>query len=435
MPDAYLNLIQERVIISCLPALTTCAKSSQAARYPSGSHRHLPAKNDVEKTLHNIPNETGAMKLKIASLSIERLRSFGQLKIEGLGRVNLITGRNNSGKSSVIESLRILASDASPSVLFNILRYREEDIGEGEDVVRPTDADTLSQITSLFQGLPQLSELRQSIVLATDGGEGAMRLAISVGWFSEEREQDGTRRLVPQQQELFSATELIPALVIEIGSGRRVLPLNLFRRFGYRGRSLRPEYGEEPRLPCVFVSPYGGERTVTLGPLWDKITLSDREKDVVEALKIIAPDITAVSMVGGEGPRQIRTAIVRSGSFQRPVSLRSFGDGLNRLFGIVLSLVNAKDGLLLIDEFENGLHHSVQVDVWRAIFRLSQRLNIQVFATSHSWDCIQAFQIASAATPGEGVLIRLVRKDNQVFPTIFREDELAVATRDRIEVR
>jgi hypothetical protein len=188
-------------------------------------------------------------------------------------------------------------------------------------------------------------------------------------------------------------------------------------------------------MPCVFVSPYGGERTANLGPLWDKIALSDREKDVVEALKIIAPDIMAVSMVGGESQRQTRTAIVRSSGFKRPVPLRSFGDGLNRLFGILLSLVNAKDGFLLIDEFENGMHHTVQLDVWRGILRLAKLLNVQVFATSHSWDAIEAFQKAVGEDPEVGVLVRLTRKGDAVIPTLFQGKELAVATRDRIEVR
>lgn len=195
------------------------------------------------------------------------------------------------------------------------------------------------------------------------------------------------------------------------------------------------ELREEARLRCRYVSPYGGEKTATLGALWDSIALSDQEKDVVDALHIIDPEISAVSMVGGEGARQPRTAIVRSRAFERPVPLRSFGDGLNRLFGIVLSLVNAKDGILLIDEFENGMHHTVQLDAWRAIFQLAQNLDVQVFATSHSWDAIEAFQEAAAETPEEGVLVRLSRRGNQIIPTLFREDELAVATRDGIEVR
>jgi len=374
------------------------------------------------------------MKVRISTLTIERFRSLRQLKLEGLGRVNLITGRNNTGKSSILEALRILASDASPPVLSSILRYREEDIGEAEETGRPVDVDSLSQLGNLFTGFPQISEIKEPIVLAANGGKRSMRLTISVGLFSEQREPDGSRRLVPQQAQLFPEAELMPALVMESGSVRKVLPLDYLKRFA-RGRIFRGDLPEEPRLPCVFVSPYGGERTANLGSLWDKIALSDREKDVVEALKIIAPEIMAVSMVGGEGQRQMRTAIVRSSGFKRPVPLRSFGDGLNRLFGIVLSLVNAKDGLLLIDEFENGMHHTIQLDVWRGILRLSKLLNVQVFATSHSWDAVEAFQKASAEDPEEGLLIRLSRKGESVIPTLFREQELAVATRDKIEVR
>ena len=108
---------------------------------------------------------------------------------------------------------------------------------------------------------------------------------------------------------------------------------------------------------------------------------------------------------------------------------------MNRLFGIVLSLVNAKGGLLLIDEFENGIHHSVQLDAWRTIFRLAHDLDVQVFATSHSWDAIEAFQKAAAESQEDGGLIRLSRKGDPVIPTLFKEKELAVVTRDRIEVR
>jgi hypothetical protein len=347
----------------------------------------------------------------------------------------LFTGRNNTGKSSVLEALRILASDGSPAVMHNILRYREEDVGETDESARPLDAEGVFLLSTLFNGFPQFSAKLEAIVITTNGGDRPMKLVMEAGWLTEERDQDGTRKLVPKQGDLFGEGEAIPALVIEAAGTRRMFPLDYMRRYAYRGRPIRPDAMDEPSLPCVFVSPYGGERTVTLGILWDKIALSDREKDVVEALRIIDPEISAVSMVGGEGPRRERTAIVRAGNLPRPVPLRSFGDGLNRLFGIVLSLVNAKGGLLLIDEFENGMHHSVQLDAWRAVFKLSRRLGIQVFATSHSWDSIAAFQKAAAETPEEGALIRLSRKGDDIVATVFAEEELAVATRERIEVR
>jgi hypothetical protein len=370
---------------------------------------------------------------KIATLDIQQFRALRQLKIEAIGRVNLLTGRNNTGKSSVLEALRILASDADPAVIISILRFREEDVGSAEESARTYDAEGLFQLTSLFHGFPHFSADLEPIVIAS-GGRRPMSVSMRAGWVSEVREQDGSRKLIPQQQALSGDTEALPKLVIEAGDTRRFFPLD-YPRYPLRVSALRSEIIDESRLPCVFVSPYGGERTATLGPLWDRIALSDLEKNVVDALRIINPEISAVSMIGGEGPRRTRTAIVRAEGIPRPVPLRSFGDGLNRLFGIVLSLVNAKDGLLLIDEFENGMHHTVQVDAWRAVFRLARDLDIQVVATSHSWDAIEAFQKAASEDPEEGVLIRLSRRGKDIIPTSFRENELAVATRDRIEVR
>jgi hypothetical protein len=318
--------------------------------------------------------------------------------------------------------------------LSSILRYREEDLADGDDTGRSIDSDGFGQLSSLFTGFPKITDARDPIVLRSASRSRPLELRISLELLAEERTPDGARRLLPPQPELFAEATLVPALVLDGSSIHRVVPLDLLRRIAQR-RYYGDNYPEEPKFPCVAVSPYGGESTSNLGVLWDKIALSDREKDVVNALRIIAPDIVGVSMVGGEGSRRIRTAIVRSRNFARPVPLRSFGDGLNRLFGIILSLVNAKGGILVIDEFENGMHHTVQYDVWRGIFRLARQLDVQIFATSHSWDAVQAFQQAAAESAEDGVLVRLSRRDDEIFPTVFRESELAVVSRDHIEVR
>ena len=114
-------------------------------------------------------------------------------------------------------------------------------------------------------------------------------------------------------------------------------------------------------------------------------------------------------------------------SFEQPVfrvqSLYgSFGDGLNRLFGIALSLVNAKDGLLLNQPIREAASTNCSAQCLASIFKLARRLDIQVFATSHSWDSIEAFQKAAAEDPDEGVLIRLSRSGADIIPTLFREE-------------
>lgn len=367
------------------------------------------------------------MKQRIGALSIDGFRALRHLEINGLGRVNLITGRNNTGKSSVLEALRILASNGSSPEIYRILHYREEDIDEPLDTTRSEDGG-FSIVSSLFSGFPPLGDTTKRITISASGAGRPHRLSLSIARFIEQQEPDGIRRLIPEQSGVFPDTESVPRLIVETEVGSRNLPLP---RTGPR-TTFYPI--EESWISCVHLTPQ--DRTDVLGPLWDKIALSDQEKDVVEALRIITPEIVGVSMIGGgAGSRQPRIAIARASNVPRPVPLRSFGDGVNRLFGIVLSLVNAKDGLLLIDEVENGMHHTIQLDVWRAIFRLSRRLDVQVFATSHSWDSVESFQKAASEDPEEGVLVRLSRKGDDIVPTLLREDELAVATRDHIEVR
>jgi predicted ATPase len=379
---------------------------------------------------HEIMN---AMNPGISSLTIKGFRSIRQLEVNDLGRVNLITGRNNTGKASVLEALSLLMSGGSHAVLNWILWSREEISGESQEKIRPRNIQMPPPVVSFFPGSPPISEICDPIVIVGNGGSKPFSLKIYAGYWVEEGDASGSKRKFLRSDEPnFAQAAGNPALEISNGAPPFYLPLN----------QLQPKLGEsetrmEPRaVPFRFLNPYCGWRTAELEAEWDRIALSDKEKEVVEALKILDPGITGVSMVGGgDGANQVRHAIVRSKAFSHPVPLRSFGDGMNKVFAIMLYLVNAKDGFLFIDEFENGLHHTIQLDLWRIVFRLSASLNIQVFATSHSWDAVETFQKALAEDPSAGLLFRLTRKGESLFTTTFREDELAIATREYIEVR
>jgi predicted ATPase len=373
--------------------------------------------------------------LHYPDLSIKGFRAIKDLSISQLGRVTLITGKNNTGKSSILEALRLHTYNAAPYVIYSILAFREENIGWADEEERPADPESLFQVSALFHGFPGLSEKFEPIVISTSARGHLLKLTMRLDWFTEERDPDGHRRLNPRQKSLFGESVDIAALVVETEEREQIHTLENFLRFARLTRGPRTRPSDRARMPCILVNPYGGEGTDMLGHLWDEIALTDDEKDVVAALRIIDKRISAVSMVGGEIRSRGRTAIVRAKNIPRPIPLRSFGDGLNRLFTIVLSLVNARGGILLIDEFENGLHYSVQSDAWRMIFRLAQSLDVQVFATSHSWDAVETFQKAAAETPEVGTLLRLSRRGDDIIPTVFSENELAIATRARIEVR
>jgi hypothetical protein len=376
----------------------------------------------------------------IDSLKIKGFRGFSELTVSDFGKVNLITGRNNAGKSSLLEAIRIFVNRGSLETIQAILNYREE-TNELNDPERDVLGNDFGPYRSLFTGLPELISESANFSIAVTGlffPTGGSEFSVTAAWairrVNPEKGSVGYERTAP---DLFGDLDGMPALEMRVGERSRVVPLYTPRGMPRRIPAMTP-FGDisSEQIRSIYLGPFSSRTTGQLGALWDAIALTDAQDEVVKALKLISPDIEAVSMIGsGEYRLRARTAIVRSKQFDAPVPLRTFGDGVNRLFGIILSLCNAKNGVLLIDEFENGLHYSVQASIWKTIFRLACDLNIQVFATSHSQDCVRAFQEAATGSHQDGVLIRLTRKGDKVLSTTFKERELEIATQNEIEVR
>jgi hypothetical protein len=194
-------------------------------------------------------------------------------------------------------------------------------------------------------------------------------------------------------------------------------PANLIRLERLFARTLRDQFSFQIEKPCVLL-PANGLSITDIGKFWDNVTLSPQENDVLKTLKIIEPDIERVNLIGTQKSARYRERIpiIKISTFDDPIPLKSLGEGMNRIFGIALALVNSKGGMLLVDEVESGLHYSVHLEMWRFIFQAAKRLDVQVFATTHSWDCISAFQQASQENEEDGLLIRLENKKEKLFP-------------------
>ena len=86
------------------------------------------------------------------------------------------------------------------------------------------------------------------------------------------------------------------------------------------------------------------------------------------------------------------------------------------------------NSVLLINEFEYGMHHSVQDDLWSDVFKLSEEKNIQVFATTHSLDTIRSFtKVAQEREEKDVRLIRLEKYDGEIMTTKFDLEDLKVS--------
>ena len=102
------------------------------------------------------------------------------------------------------------------------------------------------------------------------------------------------------------------------------------------------------------------------------------------------------------------------------VKLTSLGEGINRYIAILCAIWASKDGYLFIDEIENGIHYTNYKKLWQIIFEASKMANCQIFATSHSRECIEAF--SEANTDNEGVYLEFYRNQKTGLITVHERD-------------
>jgi hypothetical protein len=332
----------------------------------------------------------------LTSFSVKNFRLFDSLRIERLSRLNLVVGRNNSGKSALLEAVELYACDASPQVLINLVTNRQE-TWKGQPPVE-NEAIGISPIRHLFHNhkLPEFGET--GIAVGPINAEGE-QIHIFVAAYQIEKGEEGiAQRVLVESTELpQDLTDLEFALAArQNGKVRRILRLD--RDLEYAANLYRRNatlVGATARYP-VEVVPTRNMTDEKLATLWDQIILSGLDNEVILGLQFLDPNITGVAFVEGTDRRNRsnRIPIIKTNAATEPLPLKTMGDGMTRLFHIIVALVNAKNGILLVDEFENGLHWSVQPVIWRTVFRLAQALNVQVFASTHSRDCIVGFDVA-----------------------------------------
>jgi energy-coupling factor transporter ATP-binding protein EcfA2 len=357
------------------------------------------------------------------NIEIRQFRAFDFLKIEQLGHVNLILGKNNVGKSTLLEALYLFATLSSPFHMQGILDERDE----------PRSSKYTKQeepaLWNLFYGYPPLEQIRESIQIGRVGAPDSA-LTLSIVWLPDNTKPfaETDENFDPGQSE----EDAIPAMLVKYGPMRRILRLdedyNTLCRMSLKTLSF--QYLE---TPCVFIRP-GGLHGGTLQSFWNDIALTDAKRDVIEAMRIINSEIEDFALLPQY--QGVHSFHLRLKGQDKSSPVKSMGDGMNRLVGLSIGLIRAKDGILLVDEIENGIHWSVLPDVWRFIVKVAKRLNVQVFATTHSHDCLRAFHFGTKGDPAvQGVAVRLEKREGEFHAEIFDEQRLAVIVKEGIEIR
>ncbi|WP_020605627.1 AAA family ATPase [Spirosoma spitsbergense] len=357
------------------------------------------------------------------SLEIRNYRNLRHLTIEKLGRVNLLVGKNNTGKTSVLEAVYLWANNGRFDVIYEILESRD---GFFESMSDDRYIRGQAVLSSLFTD--RLSDKKEGqIEINSQLESDSVELRIRLG--QVKIKNPGLEKLPensqPEVLRLSVSTSTDPI--------DRIILAEQFLRLKEPDF---PNYGFSKDSANKFVKT-SSENSISNGSLFDDIVTTDWEVEVVDALKIVDARISKLAFRTDKVTGK-RYPVVRLDESNNPLPLRSMGDGINRILTIILAMVNCENGYLLIDEFENGLHYSVQEKIWEIIFYLAEKLNIQVFATTHSLDCVEAFSAVlnnGRQDSSAGAMIRLENYEGNIEATVYDADEIQSTTRVHVDPR
>jgi hypothetical protein len=348
-------------------------------------------------------------------LTISRFRCFRELKVPLLKRVNLFVGRNNAGKTTILEAAEILAL-GHPAALWLSPSRRGELIASSED-----RAET---------------EVDPSYLFYREFLDRGSYLDLPLPSFSL---QSGHRhfecKVEPSEHFLVPLTPDTPPVSFKLrmirstGGSRpeQAWDWTLSAQDGLSGPSRPPD--DQPVVNFL------GTELPDLGRLWDGVLLRSEEEQVVEVLRLLVPEIG--SLVQIREPKSSRQGFyIRIPGSVSGIPLGTFGEGLKRLLALTLQIVSAKGGTVLIDDIGDGLHHTVMNEMWRLVIKTARRFDVQVLATTHSLDCVNALGTVREESQALAADVAVHRGEKGAAKTVeYSIDEVAVATRHQLEIR
>jgi hypothetical protein len=376
------------------------------------------------------------------SLRFSNFRAFRSLNIDGLTRLNLFVGENNAGKTSVLEGAEILMAGGLPWSLLRSPTRRLE--GFLPSVERRAGRDVLD-IRHLFHG----HELRagSAFSLQGDGTKARfVRCRVAVG--SEESEEAAQASLSFRESTAAGLVGPVGAqgsfdpetpLMLELEGDQlghpRNVPLGPGGTLSIPLAARRLGAEDDVDAPMNFISTTDPD--YRLAALWDRVVLTPGEDRVTDALRIIEPGIERVASLSRIDGRASSSSIVLrlSGSGER-VPIGSMGDGMKRLFVLSVNLVNSAGGCLFVDEIDTGLHHTVMAKMWTLLIEAATRLDVQIFATTHSLDCLQSLTRVYEAQQhfADQISVHRLRRGSE-NAVRYAADEMLVAVQQEMEIR
>ncbi|MBD5192426.1 MAG: AAA family ATPase [Bacteroidales bacterium] len=294
------------------------------------------------------------------TLRIKYFRGVKSAEIEGFKRINLFFGKNNCGKSTVLEALFLVTGQSNPVLpltvnsMRNYNKFSEDDLKIDFYNLNPENKICISALGDVSRWLEISIVKSDSKTINLD--------SIAVGTTDNAAKAYGYK------------------LVYSIGDNENRYTSELILKEGDQGKG---KISRDKRYKEEMFSQYipSSSQPSSLEEEFGKIVANKEEKFILSALREVEPAIKDIQLVGDE-------ILVDIGASQR-LPINMMGDGLRKLLMLILAVYRCSNGVLLVDEIDNGFHFSTMKVLWKVILKVAENNNVQLFATTHNIDSLK----------------------------------------------
>ena len=359
-------------------------------------------------------------KQPIDNLTIHRFRGIRDLTLENLGQINLLVGINNSGKTTVLEAIYTYCNSLDPLAWLNTAWRRE---------IKSSRKSKLESLKWLFpQNIQNNSDYfyQGETKVSGNGNFGVVESKATYQEFEEiwdstkdSNEEDEEENLMDDRDNdnnevrrgadlklTFTPSKLISKLDIFEDKNQELPISKEFKIWENQPLTILNKYRSN-WLSVDTITPFSHRTEQLQIKLLTDAILKDLKPEIVELISMIDSEIIDLDILDPTGKKSRLYVIHKTLGF---TPLSAFGDGVRRLLFMALTIAKLKDGILLIDELETAIHTEALLSSFSWLVKWCREMNIQLFATTHSLETVDAMLNASELK-NDLVLYRLYQKD------------------------
>jgi len=284
----------------------------------------------------------------LQNITIENFKCFEKARFSGFGKVNLLGGKNNAGKTALLEAIYVFMK-ATENPIPDIYKYRKFEL------------EKLSYNLGV--------KIFDNLFFKQDN-----KLKINI---------KGNSHLPEEYDELIMFVENSRLITSFLQNGHAVFNYELYPD----GRTTNFARKIESSISVTFIPTDYRMASIDLVRAYEDLEMKGQEEKLLHAFQLIDNEIERIKTFT-QNPLSLY--IKKKDNYFMPIDF--FGDALNKMAYYILQIIKAENGILLIDEIENGLHHTHQTEFWEMILKIALDFKVQIFATTHSKEMTEAFQ-------------------------------------------